>query len=83
MNSLHVSTSKQIGTTDFFLEKVFTVSDVNLWIRTCLNLKGLCDILLLHVKIALQMEQDGGIMVSTLTVSADIALSEIFISDHN
>lgn len=43
---------------------------------TCLNLKVLW-YLLLHVKTALQMEQDVGITVSTLTVSADVALSEI------
>lgn len=69
--------SKLFGSKDFFLETVFTISDINLWIRICLNLKVFCDILLLDVETALQMEQDVGIMVSTLTVSADIALSEI------
>lgn len=69
--------SKLFGSKDFFLETVFTISDINLWIRICLNLKVFCDILLLDVETALQMEQDVGIMVSTLTVSADIALSKI------
>lgn len=69
--------SKLFGSKDFFLKIVFTISDINLWIRICLNLKVFCDILLLHVETALQVEQDVGIMVSTPTVSADIALSEI------
>lgn len=74
--------SQLFESTDSFLEIVFTISDANLWIMTCLTLKVFCDILLLHVKTALQIEQGFGIMVSTLTVSADIALSEILVSDQ-
>lgn len=67
----------------FFLEIVFTISDVNLWIMTFLNLILFCSILLSHVETAMQMEQDVGIILSTLTVSEDIALSQTLISDHN
>lgn len=74
--------SQLFESTDSFLEIVFTISGINLWIRTRLNLKVFCDILLLHVETALQMEQGVGIMVSTLTVSAETALSEILVSNQ-